>query len=387
MLQTDNVTIIAATGTIALFFAISQLILLRKNGLMVPLWSLGQALIGLGLIGILALIKDPLPENWVLAPTAILLGNLVCLAGLGKWGGYTLPKKPMLICLGGVLITAALFQFSRQVGAPLGSLEAILLAPLAATLIYTAWFTGVEAKSFKSKYIFVISGIYWLKGILISALTLGALAAIGDQYIIVTSDVVKITGFAFLVSTIINNMVWSLQNAQDILVGRTRGKSVASHYESSKVNASKEETSLLSSIGFSSKLIPESNSDVHNKKSNSKTVTRAEPKSEAKAVTNLDVLTQEEKLALIDKLTDKEKEVFLLAADGKKNGEIAIILNSSEASVKVHRSRMTSKLGLKSVEDLSKLRDASHAKPEIKLETEEEVKLNPSTPPNDFGLT
>ncbi len=222
MLLTDNVTIIAVTGVIALFFAISQLILLRKNGAMVPLWSLGQACIGLGLIGILALIQDPLPEFWVVAPTAILLGNLICLAGLGKWAGFKLPKKPMLICLGGVVLSAALFQFSRQVGAPLGSLEAILLAPLAATLIYIAWFSGVEAKSFKSKYVYVISGIYWLKGILISALTLGALAAIGDQYIVVTSDVVKITGFAFLISTIINNMVWSLQNAQDILIGHAR---------------------------------------------------------------------------------------------------------------------------------------------------------------------
>ena len=117
MLQTDNVTIIGLTGVIALIFAISQLILLRKNGKMIPLWSLGQAFIGLGLIGILALVKDPLPDNWVLAPTAILLGYLVCLAALGKWSGFKLPKKPMLICGGGVVLTAVLFQFSHQVGA------------------------------------------------------------------------------------------------------------------------------------------------------------------------------------------------------------------------------------------------------------------------------
>jgi DNA-binding NarL/FixJ family response regulator len=44
-----------------------------------------------------------------------------------------------------------------------------------------------------------------------------------------------------------------------------------------------------------------------------------------------------------------------LAAEGKKNGEIATILNSSEASVKVHRSRMTGKLGMKKPEELKKL--------------------------------
>jgi DNA-binding NarL/FixJ family response regulator len=70
---------------------------------------------------------------------------------------------------------------------------------------------------------------------------------------------------------------------------------------------------------------------------------------------NPDLLTEEEKLSLLEKLTDKERDVFFLAADGKKNGEIAMILNSSEASVKVHRSRMTGKLGMKKPEDLKKL--------------------------------
>lgn len=376
MLLTDNVTIIAVTGVIALFFAISQLILLRKNGAMVPLWSLGQALIGLGLIGILGLIQDPLPEFWVVAPTAILLGNLICLAGLGKWAGFKLPKKPMFICLGGVVLSAALFQFSRQVGAPLGSLEAILLAPLAATLIYIAWFSGVEAKSFKSKYIYVISGIYWLKGILISALTLGALAAIGDQYIIVTSDVVKITGFAFLISTIINNMVWSLQNAQDILVGHARTSQALSEYSESVMNKNKSDKSI-------DLLINADIQEFSNKKSNAKEVNKAEKKLEPKPVTNLELLSQEDKLALLAKLTDKEREVFLLVIEGKKNGEMAIILNSSEASVKVHRSRMTSKLGLKTVEDLKKL----HLDTQMSNQNDNEPKLNHTSQPSDFGLT
>jgi DNA-binding CsgD family transcriptional regulator len=67
------------------------------------------------------------------------------------------------------------------------------------------------------------------------------------------------------------------------------------------------------------------------------------------------LLTEGEKLALLEKLTDKEREVFLLAAEGKKNAEISSILNSSEASVKVHRSRLTAKLGMKKPEELKKL--------------------------------
>ena len=379
MLQTDNVTIIALTGVIALLFALSQLILIRKNGLMVPLWALGQSFIGAGLLTVLLLMQDPLPQAWVLGPTAILLGNLVCLAGLGKWSGFKLPRKPMLICAGGVVLTAALFQFSRQVNAPLGSLEAILLAPIAATLIYLGWFAGVQAKSFQSKYIYVISGIYWLKGLLMSALTLGALAAIGDQYIIITSDVVKLTGVAFLISTIINNMVWSLQNAQDILIGHPArmDQFVARSNISSLVNKTSKNTSKASNVSTDFSLTINQSQD--NKTSNS-----VKPKvTEAKVVTDLTSLSHEEKLSLVEKLTDKEREVFLLAADGKKNGEIASLLNASEASVKVHRSRMTSKLGLKSVTDLAKLRD-DVAKPTEKVE---EVKVEQSFTNDQFGLT
>lgn len=383
MLLTDNVTIIAVTGVIALFFSVSQLILLRKNGSMVFLWALGQALIGLGLIGILGLVRNPLPDNWVLAPTGILLGNLVCLAGLGKWAGFKLPKKPMLICVGGVILTAALFQFSRQVGAPLGSLEAILLAPIAATLIYSGWFTGVEAKSSKSKYIYVISGIYWLLGSLISALTLGALAAIGDQYIIVDSDVVKITAFAFLISTIINNMVWSLQNAQDILIGHAQTLQSKSHNSESTVVNKKTEKFINSGFSLSGLMDQSNNQGISKIRSESKEVNSAEKKSVAKLITNLDLLTKEEKLSLLDKLTDKEKEVFILAADGKKNGEIAIILNSSEASVKVHRSRMTTKLGIKLIADLAKLRNDTQVTENVQVD----VKSNVSNPSVDFGLT
>lgn len=379
MLQTDNVTIIALTGVIALLFAISQLILLRKNGLMVPLWTLGQGFIGAGLLAILMLMQDPLPQAWVLGPTGILLGNLVCLAALGKWAGFKLPRKPMLICAGGVVLTAALFQFSRQVNAPLGSLEAILLAPIAATLIYIGWFAGVQAKSFHSQYIYVISGIYWLKGLLMAALTLGALAAIGDQYIIITSDIVKITGLAFLISTIINNMVWSLQNAQDILVGHASTNNPLSSFKD--VKAKEHGSNKASKINNDDSV--SFNLDIPTVSHNKESVKPKVKSTESKFVTDLSLLTHEEKLALLEKLTDKEREVFFLAADGKKNGEIASLLNASEASVKVHRSRMTSKLGLKSVGDLSKLRD-DVSKPSEKVE---EVKVDQVLTQDQFGLT
>ena len=52
-------------------------------------------------------------------------------------------------------------------------------------------------------------------------------------------------------------------------------------------------------------------------------------------------------------LTSKELEVLRLVVDGKKNKEIADVMQISEASVKVHKSRMTSKLGVKTLPELS----------------------------------
>jgi len=338
MLALDNVTTIYLTGLIAIGFSIVQLLLLLRRGSSVLLWSLGTLLMGLGYITTLMLVEDPLPQFWVAGPIAVLLGSLVILSGLGKWAGYELPKRSTIICLVGVAITAGLFYFSRKYNAPLGSLEAILLAPVSATLIYSAWFTGVQAKLTGSKYIYLISGVYWLKGIFMAALTLGALAAIGDQYIIVTSQVVYYTSLVFLLATLINNMSWSLQISED-LMGKLPSRQTTQPVIIKNPVTVKDETPVANKT---EKVIKE-------KKIIEKTETIDNTS------VNPDLLSDAEKLAMLEKLTDKEREVFLLAAEGKKNGEIATLLNSSESSIKVHRSRMTGKLGMKKPEDLKKM--------------------------------
>ncbi|MEY4481956.1 MAG: Bacterial regulatory protein luxR family [Pseudomonadota bacterium] len=338
MLPLDNVTTIYLTGLIAIGFSATQLILLIKKGRSVLLWSVGSLLMGLGYIVTLTQIADPLPQAWVLGPISVLLGSLIVLSALGIWSGYTLPKKASLICLGGVGVTGALFYFSRLFNAPLGSLEAILLAPISAVLIYSAWFVGVQAKQSRSKYLYLISGVLWIQGLFMAVLTLGALAAIGDQYIVVTSQVVYWTSLVYLLSTLINNISWSLQISEDLLIAGGRVKKDASSLPISR--ATDIDTSPV---------INKSEKPIKEKKV-------AEKIESVESITiNPDLLNETEKLALLENLTDKERDVFFLAAEGKKNGEIATILNSSEASVKVHRSRMTGKLGMKKPDDLKKL--------------------------------
>lgn len=338
MLPLDNVTTIYLTGFIAIAFAVTQLILFRNKGFSAYLWAAGYLFVGLGYIVTLLNIADPLPHTWVAGPIAVLLGSLVTLSSLGIWSGYTLPKKASLICLGGVALTATLFHFSRLFQAPLGSLEAILLAPVSATLIYSGWFAGVQALQTRSKYIYLISGVFWVQGVFMALLTLGALAAKGSDYIIVTSEIVYWTSLINLGATLVANIAWSLQISEDLLIKNGLVKTAVVD----KSPAKDKPTEKPSFFNNEDKPIKE------------KTINKKSDTAETISV-NPDLLTETEKLALLEKLTDKEREVFFLAAEGKKNGEIATILNSSEASVKVHRSRMTGKLGMKKPEDLKKL--------------------------------
>jgi DNA-binding CsgD family transcriptional regulator len=338
MLPLDNVTTIYLTGFIAIAFAVTQLILFRKKGFSAYLWAAGYLLMGLGYIVTLLNIADPLPHTWVAGPIAVLLGSLVTLSSLGIWSGYALPKKASLICLGGVALTATLFHFSRLFQAPLGSLEAILLAPVSATLIYSGWFAGVQALKTRSKYIYLISGVFWVQGVFMALLTLGALAAKGSDYIIVTSEVVYWTSLINLGATLVANIAWSLQISEDLLIKNGLVKPALAEKSPAK-DKSTEKTSF-----FNKEDKPAKEKSINKKIDTTETIS-----------VNPDLLTDTEKLGLLEKLTDKEREVFFLAAEGKKNGEIASILNSSEASVKVHRSRMTGKLGMKKPEDLKKL--------------------------------
>ena len=336
MLNLDNSTTISLTGLVCITFGVVQIALFRKRGLPVLGWAASQVLLGFGLIGILYLNKSPLTSQWIFAPLSILLGALVNLGAISLRFGYKLPKKPTLICLGGVVLVGLLFEFSRGVGAPLGSLEAILLAPLSAVYIYTAWFCGTQAKVIKSKYSYMMSIIFWLTGFFISALTLGALAAVGDEYIIVTSDVVYATSLVYLLGVLVNNMTWSIQISEDLLVN------VPDKKNSTNINIGGLAVNKSTAASINASPIKEKKISTRVLASNIEMV-------------NVDALTDQEKLTLLDKLTEKEREVCILVSDGKKNTEIANMLNSSESSIKVHKSRLTAKLGIKSPADLKKL--------------------------------
>jgi DNA-binding CsgD family transcriptional regulator len=236
-----------------------------------------------------------------------------------------------------VCLTVALYYFGRLFSAPAGSLTVILLAPMAALLIYSAWFTGRQAHENKRKNLYVMSGIFWVQGLFIALLSLGSLAGMADQYMVVTSKVIYWGSLIYFVATLLMNITWSLLIAEDLY------KSPVMNSGINQLPINKQKTTRKVTVEDLNGVVQ----TVKSKgvKSNLATVNHINP----------DLLTDAEKNSLLDSLTDKERDVFYLVTEGKRNGEMATILNSSEASIKVHRSRMTTKLGMKNPEDLKKL--------------------------------
>jgi FixJ family two-component response regulator len=58
---------------------------------------------------------------------------------------------------------------------------------------------------------------------------------------------------------------------------------------------------------------------------------------------------------LLASLTVREREVLRLVLEGRRNKEIAATLDSQESTVKVHRSRVMRKLGVRSIPDLLRI--------------------------------
>src|SRR5215471_16479167 len=75
--------------------------------------------------------------------------------------------------------------------------------------------------------------------------------------------------------------------------------------------------------------------------------------------------------AKITTLTPREREVLTHVVAGRLNKQIAGDLGTVEKTIKVHRSRMMEKLGVRTVADLVRLAEKAGIRPQTKPETEE----------------
>jgi len=376
MLQIDNLTVVYLIGLVSLSYGVVQALTLRDEFHSSKIWALGQILFSMGFVGLVYFGQDPLPKAWIGSYAILVLAVLTQLTAIARFGQNTIPKIPAAICLVVLALVVILFESTRQLGAPLASLETLLFTPLTVAYIYMAWFSGKLGKISDSIYLKLSSGAFAIYGVLMAITLLISLAGLGQGITEIPSAEIRVLSLASLLLSLVTNYLWSIQAAE---LSQTDIKLVNFGIAlEAKANAVPVFVTAPSKRGLmkqarkvvkgDSKLEIKADSKVEEKKDTiysaistkvSEKADKANKVTTAKSTeTNPESLSADEQAALLAQLTEREKEVFMLAADGMRNGQIAQALNSSESSIKVHRSRMTSKLSMSSVENLAKLKKA-----------------------------
>lgn len=368
MLKIDNLTVVYLVGLVSLSYGIVQSLTLRDEQHSSRLWALAQILFGLGFIGLVYFGKEPITIAWIGSYALLMLGALTQLTAIARFGKNPIPKVPAAGCLFALLVSVFLFESTRQLGAPLSSLETFLFAPLAAVYIYMARFSGKMGDICNSLYLKLTSIAFWVFALLMVLTLLLCLFGLGRGLIDINSPEIGILALGSLLLSLVSNYLWSIQaaelsetdinlvnfdialeakaNAVPVFVKAPskRGQSKQPKKANKEVKADAKKDTIYSDVS------------AEKPEKAGKTDKSAKTAAVKQAEANPDQMSISEQEALFAQLTDREKEVFLLAADGLKNGQIAQALDSSESSIKVHRSRLVSKLSMSNVDSLAKLK-------------------------------
>jgi len=366
----DNLTVVYLIGLVSLSYGVVQALTLKDERHSSRIWAAGQILLGLGFVGLVYFGNDPLPKAWIGSYALLILGALTQLAAIARFGKNPIPPIPAVSCLAALAGVIFLFETAKQLGAPLASLETFLFAPLAAIYIYMAWFSWKMGRISNSIYLTLNSAAFWLYATLMVITAFLSLFGLGQGLIDINSFEVRILALASLVLSLLSNYLWSIQAAElsqtdihlvnfDIALEAkakaipvfVKAESTKGQYKTPKKSLKDAQSDVKKASPFaeisSTKTEPVEKMEKSYKASFSKS-----------AGTHVDDLSPTDQAGLFATLTEREKEVFMLAADGMKNGQIAQALNSSESSVKVHRSRMVAKLGTSEVESFAKLKQS-----------------------------
>lgn len=368
MFSIDNLTVVYLIGLVSLSYGFVQALTLRDEFQSSRIWALSQILLGIGYFGLVYFAQDPLTKAWIISYAILVLGALIQLTAIARFGKNPIPRIPAISCLLGLVVVVFLFETIRQLGAPLASLETFLFAPLAAIYIYMAWFSWKMGRICNSIYLTLVSVAFWLYAVLMVLTLFFSLFDLGRNLIEITSSEIWALALASLILSLVTNYLWSIQAAElsqtdihlvnfDIaLEAKANAVPVFINSPSKKGQSKKPKKDSKDSLGEAKKDTIYSVASTEKIEKQEKTEKPLKSTPAKQAAVNLDQLSIDEQEALLAQLTDREKEVFHLVAEGMKNGQIAQALNSSESSVKVHRSRLVAKLGINDIEGLAKLK-------------------------------
>lgn len=322
MASLQSVTIIYLVGLICLFQAGVHFLALNPNKeLSQKAWVTYSALMGISLIWLVGVQTETERYFPIFAFLLVLFAQLARFTALSQSFGRAIQKKPLIMSIAGIFAIVFLYKWSQFLGAPLGSLETIVLLPIAASSCITAWYAGSLSNQKKYFSMTWLSRVLWIEAAIFVCLALGALAGMGQDYVDLNSGVILTLSLAVLFLQLGIYMLWFIHCAEK-----------TSHV----FRASEDQLKL-----FSKKTSAKSTQETPLEGETIKTKAKAKSK-----------LTNRAEEATESALTTKEMDVLKLVVTGSKNKEIADSLGISEASVKVHKSRMTSKLGVKTIPEL-----------------------------------
>lgn len=325
MASLHSVTIIYLVGLICLFQAGVHFLALNKDKeLSQKAWVAYSALMGLGLIWFVGVQTETERYFPTFAFLLVLFALLARFTALSQSFGRAIQKKPLIMSIAGIFAIVFLYKWSQYLGAPLGSLETIVLLPIAVSSCITAWYAGSLLNQKKYFSMTWLSRVLWIEASIFVCLALGALAGMGQDYVDLNSAVILALSLAILFVQLGIYMLWLIHCAEKSL------PIFRATEEQLKPNNRKTQT--------------KSSQEIQLDRLSSETV-KARAKSKSKTTYKTEDIAE-------SALTTKEMDVLKLVVTGGKNKEIANSLGISEASVKVHKSRMTSKLGVKTIPEL-----------------------------------
>lgn len=287
-------------------------------------WLAYQVLMGVAFLILAAgLLTEP-TDFYVFSALLLLTAYLARFIAIAQTLGASFTKRSLGIGAGVIVFVGVLFTWCHSLGAPLGSLETIVLLPLGVASGLSAKYLWDRRNHGVAGPMFLIGNILWLECAVFGVLAIGALAGIGQDYVHPESFVTTTIALIAFVIQLVLPILWVIHAAlekQEIFSGVHKAStSIRSFSKSGKAVATPANRTSAKRV---------KDGDLN--------------------ASNIDALDA----AQASHLTAKELEVLQLVVAGKKNKEIAVALQISEASVKVHKSRMTNKLGVRTLPELT----------------------------------
>ena len=282
-------------------------------------WLLHQVCLGAGFLWLAIGGSGETPSFHIIASVLVLGAFCARFLAIATSANHQISKRFVVSGVVTVILLGVLYQWCQFLGAPLASLELIVLLPISVMSGLTAKYL-FEHDLVRSVSLRGIAYALSFEALIFGLLAIGALAGLGQEFINLESRVVAAVVLSIYLLQFMMFVCWLIYMAID---KKSLGIVEKAKFATGSMVASRSVKNSVRKAGADSQ-----------KNRSDESIDTAQNPSDAK-------------------LTVKEIDVLKEVVAGKKNKEIAESLGISEVSVKVHKSRMSNKLGVKTLPELA----------------------------------